>query len=562
MESFLQLTMKRLVAGGLVVAIWCLAAQAVEFSVEERIAARYGSPGLVFADDPALAAERYEIRTDAAGRVVIAGSTRRARIYGLGRHLRTAAFRGGSEPVQKLRGVYFATHFGNWYVTAPEEEVRAYVEDLALWGCNQVRVWFDLHGYSDVRDPAAKPLVERLRAILRAVRDCGLETSLIALSNESFATSPDALRADWRGGQNGYQRELRGHYHVEICPSKPGGLDLILRNRADSLGLFKDIGIDEVAFFSYDQGGCTCADCAPWGCNGMLKVLPGFSDLVRRTMPGCRIEYSTWYFDAFGSSLGEWNGLEKRMDEVKRFADALAVENLNRIAKGVPGGLRATTMPEISMGGMLPWGGFGANPQPRRFAGIFRNPGAAHLTGCRPYSEGIYEDINKVLVLALGWDPSQDVEKVLGDYAAFYFGKESRGPVVAAALLLEQNLDQGAYLVQDGRRWDTYSCNRIDVKRPYGIVVESKADKARAARALSLLKPFDVANRRSWRWRVLFLRAVIDDGLARGMAFDGQELAPAFAELANIYRVSESTEPFLTPPGPLLNPGRFRAGAL
>ena len=532
-----------------------------DFAVERRIAARYGKPGLVFAADPKLAEERYEIRADGAGRVVVVGSTRRARIYGLGRHLRESAFRGGSEPAQTLRGIYFATHFGNWYVTAPEEDVRAYVEDLALWGCNQVRVWFDMHDYAGIDDPAATPLIGRLRAILLAVRECGLATSLIALSNESFATSPEDLRADWRGGRNGYERELRGHYHVEICPSKPGGLDLILRNRAAALGLFKDIGIDEVAFFSYDQGGCTCADCAPWGFNGMLKVLPRFSELVRRTMPGCRIEYSTWLFDSFGSALGEWKGLEERIGEVKRHADALAVENVDRIAVGVPGGLRATTMPEISMGGMLPWGGFGANPQPSRFSGFFRKPGMAHLTGCRPYSEGIYEDLNKVLLLALGWDPSRDVREIVGDYAAFHFGEEARGPVTEAALLMERNLGHCAWFVQNGKRRDAYGCDRIDPKRPCEISIDCGANAGRAAQALALLKTLAPKIGGAWRWRILFLRATIDDGLARGLAFDGPELAPAFAELAKIYRVADATEPFLVPPGarPLgkIRPGRF-----
>ena len=28
-------------------------------------------------------------------------------------------------------GVYFATHFGNWYDRAPDEEVVRYVEELA-----------------------------------------------------------------------------------------------------------------------------------------------------------------------------------------------------------------------------------------------------------------------------------------------------------------------------------------------------------------------------------------------------------------------------------------------
>lgn len=535
---------------------------AADFSVEERVAVRYGKAGLTFVEDPTLAAERYEVRTNAAGGIVIAGSTRRARLYGLGRHLREAAFRGGSEPVQKLRGVYFATHFGNWYVTASEDEVRAYVEDLALWGCNQIRVWLDLHNYTDIDDPAAGPLIVRLKAIFRAVRACGLETSLISASNESFANSPEELRADWRPGQNGYQHELRGHYHVEICPSKPGGLELILKNREAVLGLFGDVGLDEIGFFSYDQGGCTCAGCAPWGCNGMLKILPGFSGLVRRMVPGCRIEYSTWFFDRFGRSLGEWKGLETRIGEVKRYADALAVEDLDKIAGGVPGGLRSTTMPEISMQGMLPWGGFGANPQPLRFAALFRKPGAAHLTGCRPYSEGIYEDLNKVLILEFGWNPSLDVRKALGDYAAFYFGEEARGPVAEAALLLETNLNHNAWLVQDGKRWDTYSCNRIDAKRPYGIAVGCRADAACAARALSLLKPLAAKLGGSWRWRILFLRATIDDGLAHGLAFDGPELAPAFAELAKIYHVTKDTEPFLTPPGPLLDPTTFRAGGL
>ena len=535
---------------------------AVDCSVEERIAERYGRKGLAFVDDPKLPAERYEVRGVGPGRVALAGSTRRARIYGLGRHLRDAAFRGGSEPVKRIRGIYLATHFGNWYVTAPEREVCDYVEDLALWGCNQIRVWFDLHDYTGVDDPRARPAIDRLRAILRAARSCGIETSLIALSNESFSNSPKGLRADWRGGKNGYTRDLCGHYHVEICPSKPGGLELILKNRAAALGLFKDIGIDEVSFFSYDQGGCTCADCAPWGCNGMLKVLPGFSDVVRKTMPGCRIEYGTWFFDTFGPSLGEWSGLKARIGEVRRHADGLAVENLAQIADGVPGGLLATSMPEISMRGMLPWGGFGANPQPRRLAAAFRSRAAAQLAGFRPYSEGIYEDMNKVVALVLGWDPAVAVETALGDYAAFYFGGESRGPVTEAALLMEQNLDHTAYLVQDGRRWDTYQCGRIDAKRPFKIVAEARVDAERAAKALDLLKPFEAKLGASWRWRMLFLRAKIDRGLSLGHAVDGPELKPLFAELARIYRISDTTEPFLTPPGPMIDPARFHAGAL
>lgn len=541
---------------------------AASFETEERMAARFGKvagngAALSFADDPRLAEERYEIRAAGAGRVVIAGSTRRARLYGLGRHLRDAAFRGGSEPAQKRRGIYLATHFGNWYETAPEQDVLSYVEDLVLWGCNQVRVWFDAHAYSGIDDPAAQPLICRLRGLLKAARDCGVETSLIALSNEAFATSPESIRADWRSGQNGYTRDLCGHYHVEICPSRPGGLDLILKTRKEILGMFKDCGVGEVAFFSYDQGGCTCSGCAPWGCNGMLKVLPRFSELVKRTIPGCRVEFGTWYFDRFGPALGEWKGIKARIGEVARHADGLAVENLDAIRDGAPGCLPATTMPEISMRGMLPWGGFGANPQPRRFAAEFRRPGAECLTGFRPYSEGVYEDLNKVLVLAWGWDPSTSVEMALGEYAAFYFGENARKPVTEAVLLLEQNLGHKAYFVQDGKRWNAYQGGRIDGKRPFALAFgDHKPQAERAARALALLKPLEATAGNSWRWRILLLRAEIDDGLAKGRAIDSPELTPAFDELRRVYRVTDQTEPFLTPPGTWLDPTKIRAGTL
>lgn len=42
-------------------------------------------------------------------------------------------FSGTYAPKQEFCGVYFAFHFGNFYVNAPEEVIR-YVEELALWG--------------------------------------------------------------------------------------------------------------------------------------------------------------------------------------------------------------------------------------------------------------------------------------------------------------------------------------------------------------------------------------------------------------------------------------------
>jgi len=540
------------------------------FKVEEDMLRRYADklpPGRRVGFVEASVGESPEAFSvqEREGAVFVSGANRRARIFGLGRLLREPDFRGISSPDLPVRGIYFATHFGNWYDNASEREIREYVEDIALWGCNQVRVWFDMHDFRGMDDPDAAPRVARLKAILRAATDCGLETSLLGLANEAFADSPAALRADWHGGQNGYVRELAGHYHVELCPSKPGGLDQILAWRAQVLDAFADQPVSQFAIFPYDQGGCTCAGCAPWGANGLMKIVPAFSRLVREKMPGCRVELSTWYFDHFGD-LGEWKAIFAQGAELAKYVDSLSVEQLGRIVYGTPGGLPASSMSEISMNGMLPWGCFGANPQPRRFEAEVKK-GRGKLTGFRPYSEGIYEDMNKVILLQLAWDGKMTADDVVGAYAAFHFGEAAREAVSKAASMLEDNLGFDVRIVQGAKSYDAYGCGKADPAKPFTFRLSGKRpDLARAEAAERLLAeadaklPADV--RASWRWRILLLRTQIDRALAAGAGVDDKVVQTACGELCGIYRVNGTTEPFLTPPGPAFNPQSFSAGHL
>ena len=541
-----------------------------DFRTEENVLHRYAArlpPSVRVGFAETLignSAEGFSI-TSGGSRVIVSGASRRARLFGLGRLLREPGFRGVSSPDMPVRGIYFATHFGNWYDNAGEREMRDYIEDLALWGCNQVRVWFDMHDFRGMDDPDAAPHVARLKMILRVAADCGLETSMLGLANEAFADSPDVLRADWRGGQNGYTRDLAGHYHVELCPSKPGGLEQILAWRAQMLDSFADRPLSQFVIFPYDQGGCTCADCAPWGRNGMMKIVPGFSRLLREKMPGCRVELATWYFDHFGG-LGEWQGLFERGGELKRHVDGLLVDKFGPIAHGTPGDLPASAMSEISMRGMLPWGCFGANPQPKRFAAEVTK-GRGKLTGFRPYSEGVYEDLNKVLLLQLAWDGKQTAEDVVGAYAAFHFGEVARTAVVKAADLLEDDLGFDVRIVQGAKSYTAYDCAKVDASKPFAFRLSGKRpDPARAEAAERLLSevdaklPTDV--RTSWRWRILLLRARIDRALARGAEVGDEVVQVACRELCDIYRVCGKTEPFLTPPGPAFDPRSFRAGHL
>ena len=66
----------------------------------------------------------------------------------------------------------------------------------------------------------------------------------------------------------------------------------------------------------------------------------------------------------------------------------------------MPGGLPLLNFPDISMYGQNPWGGYGANPHPGRLQQRWDET-KKKLSGGFPYSEGIYEDINKVICAQL-----------------------------------------------------------------------------------------------------------------------------------------------------------------
>ena len=452
------------------------------------------------------------------------------------------------------RSVYFATHFRNWYEEASDEEVTRYVEELAEWGMNGVGAWFDMHDFSGMDDDGARRRLARIKLIFCTAKRLGLRRDLLFLANESFGGSPPELRADWRAGRNGYVSNLVGHYHVELCPSKPGATELLLKWRSQVFSAFKDAPPTEITIFPYDQGGCTCGNCAPWGANGFLKLAQKLSMLAKATFPGIHVNLSTWRFDAFGN-LHEWDGVFARGGEIAKWADRLYVapDDLSRVGKTSPGELPVFSMSEISMQGMLPWGGYGANPMPMRLQKeIAGNP---NLLGLRPYSEGIYEDLNKIMVLGMLRDPSKSALDVAGDYAARYFGEATRESVKEAVRIMEENMKHTAHVVQGSIRRTAYALDAVNAAKPWTIShVVPKIDVVKARRAKALLDEaefaMDVPRRASWRFRILRLRADIDCALAEGA--NGERLAPLFAELAHVYHVSNATPPWLVPPSEAL----------
>ncbi len=513
---------------------------------------RYGrGPGGVELNiQSGIGSEGFRIEDAAAGKVRITGNDGNGLLYGAGKFLRDPGWRGTSVPEKKIRAIYFATHFHNFYHDAPVEEVCRYVEELALWGCNTLMVWFDMHHYTGCDDPAAQAMIARLRAILQAAQGVGMRPALATLANEAFASSPAALRSDFRWKENGYRSDI-GAYGVEICPNKPGGLELICQYRQQVLDAFAGLNIGYYGLGAYDQGGCTCPQCRPWGCNGYLRTAEAVARLVRRNLPDAKTVLGTWYFDKH--IAGEWEGLSRAFAGGKPdWVDYLLADDCGHFPEyplkhGVPGGLPVVSFPEISMQKMWPWGAFGANPRLTYWQQYWDSVGS-RLTGSFPYSEGIYEDINKVLQLQRGWDGQRSMRDIAREYAAAEFSPAVADDVVDAMLALEEAMNHAVdyrtiYEVLHGGGWEGFprAIPRIYVQPPT-IVPQRALQTLRRVQ-----EQLPVEKRTAWRWRILMVRALLDEELHRSEGRPTPQSDIYFDELSQIYHADDA-ESIVSPP--------------
>ena len=138
--------------------------------IEERskVGVTIGDGGelkIVLAIKHGIGSEGFSI-SDAGHNIIrITGNDARGVLYGVGKFLRTSTYNrdgftagewlGTSVPQKSIRGIYLAPHFYNYYQNAPVEEVKRYIQDLALWGYNTFMFWYDMHQFNGFDDPEA-----------------------------------------------------------------------------------------------------------------------------------------------------------------------------------------------------------------------------------------------------------------------------------------------------------------------------------------------------------------------------------------------------------------------
>lgn len=425
---------------------------------------------------------------------LVSGRDARGLLYGLGKFLRWMTVTGGVSRIQTAtfvespavaeRGVYFASHFNNYYECAPQDELETYVEDLALWGFNTVSTWLDMAWYpvNFWDDPQSKgmQLVARIRAINEKARSLGLTVGLMAVANEAFkAQPPKELLADMSAKRGGFYPDST------LCPSKPGGMELILENRRKVMELIGPI--DLYVTWPFDQGGCGCEECEPW-VRTYMRISQPIREVVKEYHPQAKYVVSTWLLN---DEEMEW--VDAAMKEGAEWFDGVLTETKWIDCFDPPQGYSRVVFPEISMEGSLftGYGASGANPLPRKFTEMARETANAGY-GALLYSEGIYEDLNKIVWACTLWNPERTAESIVREYAQFYFDSDSEDDWAELILGLEETWPQ-ANLPQ-------HSVDRIETLHQLAVHLGGQTGGAEPSRV---------------RWRYLMDRAEMDRRMAR-----------------------------------------------
>jgi hypothetical protein len=520
--------------------------------VEQRSGAkvRIGTMGELKIDlsiNTNIGKDGFVIANSKNGGIRIIGNDERGVLYGIGKFLRISdyckdgfiagSWRGRSVPEKPVRGVYLATHFYNFYQTAPVEEVERYIEDMALWGINTVLVWYDMHHFKGFNDQEAIVFRKRLYQFMNTARYLGIDVGFVVSGNEGYASSPINVRAV-SGGSRG------GQYSTDVCPNKPGGLEYIMRTKGEFFDWCRDMKPSYICIWPYDQGGCGSADCHPWGSNGFIKCARAISVEAREKIPNVKIVISTWYFDN-----KEWKGLSDQLAMDHSWADMILAEKVDDgfkgIYPGVPGNLPMVGFPEISMYNTFPWGGFGATPLPNRVMGQWQKV-QDMLNGGFLYSEGIFDDITKAVYSQLYWNAGTSTEQTLREYISYEYSPKVADSILKVIKILEQNHHM---------RWWPGELEGIKLTQDwFPSKGELPQDDPEAEEAYNLIRQTDAQlpgwARKSWRWRILYIRAMLDAELKVNGGSPNQECIKGFKELMSIYHTTEKSDPVIKPPIP------------
>jgi len=144
------------------------------------------------------------------------------------------------------------------------------------------------------------------------------------------------------------------------------------------------------------------------------------------------------------------------------------------------------------------------NPRPICYAHL-HNWLAPYTDGFLTYSDGIHDDVNKVIWNARGWNPQAEVREILKDYARVFFRPDLAESIADGILALEKNWD-GALSLNGAVESTLSHWQNLEAKAP------------------------DLKN--NWRWQLCLLRSFYDAYTRRRLLYETDLEIKANAALA------------------------------
>ena len=429
-----------------------------------------------------------------------------------------------------FRELYAVAHFGSSYEAMWPREMRAILSEAKHWGFTSYADWFDP---ADLKDPHDNPKRERLvpqvywerkLSHFRTATDLGLTTTLLTTPNHVFSNQ---LREDLLADDSDPK-----HFGQLLCPSIPEARETILRNHR---ALFKDLrnaGVElgSVVYGPYDYGGCGCDACRPWIVT-FGRLAKDIHNVAREIFPEVRARLCGWWWTPEEHTLfSEW-------------ADREAAGLFSGLAGYVPYG---ETGPDAAL--PRPAGcaheafvhiGYADKAQPKdvyghwgpvvaagRIEATVANLRRQRATGFMAYSEGVFDDVNKVLLAGLSSGAFGSAEDVLREYAARYFGgRESDASAWARWLrawgepfsndvdAARREFDRLAPKARPGWRFDQFEQKLRMFEAHRDVLARSDWDGERSAAA----ERFYGEKERLWRgvWKLGLVRHILHDDFGR-----------------------------------------------
>lgn len=447
-----EVEVRRIAAGPALARYAGVAAREIQlrFPAKPTVAAACSAGSLCLRVEPDIRGWRV---APESGRLMVAGATVPDAVHALGAALRRLemvdgklVFRGeanATAPAVALRGIYAPAHMNNPYEKLGVDELERLFEEWALWGANATWNWVDPMSFMPRVDPFSREpgaeesltYTRRVLASLGAAQRAGLEVGMTLGTNvvwyDQFRNHPE-LRA-----QMG-TRLMTGQL---LCPSQPEGRRIILDNTRNLLREAKRMGLHMASldFYARDPSGCACERCNPWH-RTSVTVSRSMVEAAREIYPNLVGDLITWYWKP-----------EESTDAAAWLGEGGAQHWLRFWFHHFPTWRREISFPELRLPASARLGGmynlsaadndvYGNEGAITRFAYLsklltpFPEKG---MHGFHGYTEGNYDDLNKVVALQLLAAPRRPVRDIVEEYCRWYFGVRGAESGELAGLILQ-----------------------------------------------------------------------------------------------------------------------------